>query len=119
MLLEPANDPPCASYLKFSREHGMTSSRIEPVLKRRLSGNIAQTRHPYLSASHQLRAHVRYSRQDGCYRSDPHEVEGYSTFSGGLAACLTGLPYHFRESEARPTRLYRAENFRKDGSADI
>ena len=83
LLLEPANDPPCASYSTFSHEPGMTSLRIELVLKRRLAGNIPQRAIPtFLQATLQLRAQVLHFRRDQCCLSDPYEVEGYSTFSG-------------------------------------
>ena len=121
ILLEPSNDPPCPSYLTFSREHGMTSSRIDPALKRRLSGNIAQTRHPYLFCKPPA-ASTRSLFSPRCMCSD-------STRRGRLQHVFRGarrVPH--RPSTSFPGEVkhvppdftyYRAKNFRKDGSADI
>ena len=116
LLLEPANDPPCASYPTFSREPGMTSSRKELVLKRRLSGNIPQRAIPtFLQATGCEHKFYIVAEINVVVRIRT-KWKATARFQG-LAACLTGI-HIISGRKARPTCLYyRAENFRKDGSA--
>ena len=96
LLLEPANDPPCASCPTFSREPGMTSLRIELVLKRRLSGNIAQRAIPTFLQATSCEHKFYIFAEIKCCCSDPYEVEGYSTFSGARRVPHR-LSHNFRE----------------------
>ena len=110
LLLEPANDPPCASYPTFSREPGMTSLRIDPVLKRRLSGNIAQRAIPTFLQATSCEHKFYIFAEIKCCRSDPYEVEGYSTFSGARRVPHR-LSHNFRERSTSHLSLLPRRKF--------
>ena len=90
LLLEPANDPPCASNPKFSREPGMTSSRIELVLKRRLSGNIAQRAIPTFLQATSCEHKFYVLAEINVVVRIRTRWKATARFQG-LAACLTGI----------------------------